>query len=157
MRAIICTDREWQALEKLAYDGLVKDKVIDETLRDEETGKLDKQVYSTPIRHHDGRLAFRVEERVEKYLPDLEKVIELSWDWFCPAHQIRRHKVPIYWCAYSYDHSKLYFTGVVDVGQELTTGQPHLLVADTEAELEKKVDSVFGEGYHQRRKPKEDF
>jgi len=150
MRAIICTIEECDALEKLAYDGLVKDKVIDITLKDEDD-KLIKQSYSTPIRHHDGRLAFKVEERVEKCLPDLENVVELDWTWFCPASKIRGHKTPQYWYAYNEDHSIIHI-GCVEVGQVVTTGQPHLLYADTEAELEQKVDAIMGDGYYQKRK-----
>ena len=150
MRGIICTVGEWQVLEDKAYSGLVKDKIIDITLR-EENNELIKQVYSTPIRHHDGRITFRVEERIEKYLPDIKNVIELSWDWFCSAHQIRRHKAPVYWCAYNDDHSIMHI-GCIEVGQELSTGQPHLLYADTEAELESKVDAIMGKDYYLKQK-----
>ena len=152
MRGIICTEKECQALEALATAGLVKDKVIDVTLKDEETGALVNQTYNGLITHHDGRIAFRVVDKVEKYLPDIENVVELSWDWTCPANKIKGHKATQYWCAYSCDYSKVYRIGVVEVGQELTTGQPYLLYADTEAELEARVDAIMGEGYYQKRK-----
>lgn len=153
MVAIICNLKECQAFEALATAGLVKDKVIDPTLKDEETGELVNQSYSGQIKHHDSRIAFRVEERVEKYLDKeaLAKAEELDWTWFCPANIIRKHKTPQYWCAYNYDHSYIRF-GVIPVGQQLTSGQPHLLYADSKMELAAKVDAVMGDGYYQKRK-----
>jgi len=155
MRAIICTAKEYKIFEDLAYKGLVKDGILFETLTDEEGNQV-PTYYNGMVTHRDGRIAFSVEERVEKYLPDLKQVTELSWDWFCPANKIRGHKAKQYWAAYGYDHSKLYFTGVVEVGRELATGQPHLLVADSEAELESKVDAVLGEGYYQSQKTEDE-
>jgi hypothetical protein len=148
MKAIICTENDCQILEDLAYDGLVKDKVIDVNLRDKETGELIQQSYSSRVRHHDGRIAFKI-ERTEKYIPKemLDKAEELTWDWFCPANQIRGHKARQYWLAYNKDLS-VFHTGVTEVGQVTTTGQPNLEHFDTEAELEKRVDELRGRDYY---------
>ena len=57
----------------------------------------------------------------------------------------------MYWCAYSDDKSVLH-TGVTEVGQATTTGQPNLEHFDTEKELQARVDELKGAGFY-----KEDF
>ncbi len=148
MKAIICDEKECQVLEDLAYAGLVEDKVFVEDQKDEE-GNVIQNFYSGRVKHHDGRVAFRVEERVEKYLPEeaLDRAVELSYDWFCPLNTIRRHKTSVYWLAYSDDLS-VFHIGVTEVGQVTTTGQPNFERFNTEAELEKRVDELKGKGYY---------
>jgi len=148
MKAIICDEKEYQALEDLTYAGLVRDKIFVQDQKDEE-GNVIQNFYSGRIKHADGRIAFRLEERVEKYLSRelLDRATELSWDWFCPKNTIRNHKIPQYWLACNDDLS-VFHTGVTEVGQVTTSGQPNFERFDTEAELEARVNELKGKEYY---------
>lgn len=149
MKAIIVNDlKEYEALEALVYAGLVRDKIFIEDQKDEEDNVI-QNFYSGRIKHADGRIAFRVEERVEKYLTRelLERATELSWDWHCPKNTIRGHKTPQYWLAYNDDLS-VFHTGVTEVGQVTTSGQPNFERFDTEAELKARVNELKGKEYY---------
>ena len=152
MKAIICDKKSWQALEDKIYQALVANKVIVPYVNDEKEEVLPLNYSSLRQNPKTGEFAFEVKPEAEKYLTKVElaRAVELDWTWFCGKNTIRGHKVTQYWCAYSDDMSK-FATGITPVGLQTTTGQPHLLVADTEAELEKKVDAIFGVGYYQKQ------
>ena len=70
-------------------------------------------------------------------------------------NEIKDHKSKQYWLAYNKDLS-VFHTGVTEVGQVTSSGQPNFERFDTEAELEKRVDELKGRGYYRELQSLED-
>ena len=154
MRAIICsTVEEWQALELKVYSGMIDDKVIVSS-PDEEGNEVLSQTYSSiRINPKTPEIAFDVKPEAEKYLTEdeLAECKELTWDWFCGRNLIKGHSTLQFYCEYNDDFSVVKF-GTTPIGKTTTSGMKNLIAADTEEELEVKVDTLLGEGFYSEHK-----